>query len=173
MGFIQKLPTDLVAAFRATLEEVTEADIVLHVLDISHPAAHEHFAATNLILDQLHAMDKPLLLALNKRDLLDPATVDGLARRSDWSPYNEVIAVSARKGDGLDSLMAALQHVTAEGLVHLELLVPYDHAGLEADIRSRGRVLSREYAEAGIRIVAEVPRSVVARFEPFAVPSGS
>jgi GTP-binding protein HflX len=170
VGFIQQLPTELVAAFHATLEEVTEADLILHVLDISHPAAHDHFEATNAILDQLEALDKPLLLALNKRDLLDRPVVDRLLRRGDWSPYSEVLPVSALRGTGLESLKQAIGRMTSGGLVRIELMVPYDHAGVEADVRSRGRVLELSYDPGGIRIAAEVPRSVAARFEPYQLP---
>jgi len=170
VGFIQKLPTELVAAFRATLEEVTDADVILHVLDLSHPAAHDHFAATNAVLDQLKAMDKPLLLALNKRDLLDVGTVERLVRRSDWSPYVDVTAVSALTGEGLDSLRLAIERLTSGGLVRIDLLVPYDHAGVEAQLRSRGRVLARTFDAAGIHLTAEVPVSLAPRFATFTEP---
>ena len=167
VGFIQKLPTDLVAAFRATLEEVTEADLILHVLDASHPAMREHFEATNEVLEQLKALDKPMILALNKIDLLDPGTVAMIRRRGDWSPYEEVVAISARTGAGLESLMQAIERTTQEHLVRLDLLVPYDQAGVEAEVREHGRVLSCDYLGEGIRIEAEVPGNLAGRFAAY------
>jgi GTP-binding protein HflX len=164
VGFIQKLPTELVAAFRATLEEVTEADIIMPVLDAAHPALREHFDATNQVLDELKAMDKPLLLALNKRDLLTADVVDRI-RRADWSPYEEVVAVSGMTGAGTGSLMEAVQRMTEGGLVRLDLLVPYDKAGVESELRERGRVLSRDYMEEGIRLTAEVPARLAPRYQ--------
>ena len=167
VGFIQKLPTDLVAAFRGTLEEVTEANLLVHVLDASHPAMRAHFAATNEILDQLQALDKPMVLALNKVDLLDPGTVAMMQRRGDWAPYDEVVPVSARRGQGLDRLLEALERLSQEGLVRLDLLLPYDHAGLESEVLKRGRVLKREYLNEGTHLVAEVPASDASRFEAY------
>ena len=168
VGFIQKLPTDLVAAFRATLEEVTEADLILHVLDASHPAMREHFQATNEVLEELQAIDKPLILALNKVDLLDPGTVAMIRRRGDWAPYEEVVAISARTGAGLESLMEAIERQTQENLTQVTLLVPYDHAGVEAEVREHGRVLRLDYLGEGIRITAEVPANLAARFAAYA-----
>src|SRR5438445_3189983 len=171
VGFIQKLPTELIAAFRATLEELTEADIVMHVLDISRPGMHERFTATNVVLDELQTLDKPLVLALNKRDLLPSSTVERLVRRGDWSPYEEAVAVSARTAQGLDSLRGALQRLTESGLVRLQLLLPYDRAGLESELRQRGRVLAREYVAEGIRLAVDVPEEESHRFQEFALPT--
>jgi GTP-binding protein HflX len=167
VGFIQKLPTDLVAAFRGTLEEVTEATAIVHVLDIRHPAMFDHFRATNEVLDELQAMDKPLVLALNKIDLLEPATVEMVKRRGDWSPYEEVVAISARTGEGIGTLLEAVERVTQAGMVRVDLLLPYDQAGLESELRDRGRVLEREYEDQGISVSAEVPAGLAARYERF------
>lgn len=171
VGLIQKLPTDLVAAFKATLEEVTEADVVLHVLDASHPAMREHFAATNEVLEELQALDKPLVLAFNKCDLLATDTVAMIRRRGNWSPYEEVVAISARTGDGLPSLLEAIERQARSNLVELELLVPYDHAGVESDVREHGRVLRLDYLEEGIRMAAEVPSNLAGRFAAFVEPA--
>ena len=173
VGFIQKLPTDLVEAFKGTLEEVTEASVILHVLDISHPAMAEHFRATNEVLDELQAMDKPLLLALNKSDLVEPTTAAMIKRRGDWSPYEEVVTISARTGEGIDSLLQAVERLTQAGMVRVELLVPYDHSGVEAELRERGRVLALEYEGEGISLVAEVPRYMVSRYGRFRRPEAA
>src|SRR3984893_14739097 len=167
VGFIQKLPTELIAAFRATLEEVTDADLILHVLDASHAAMRDHFQATNEVLEELAALDKPLILALNKRDLLDPGTLAMIRRRGDWSPYEEVVAISARTGEGIESLMHAIERQTQENLTQVSLLIPYEHAGVEAEVREHGRVLSCDYAGDGIRIAVEVPTNLVGRFAAY------
>ncbi|HEY8739140.1 MAG TPA: GTPase HflX [Candidatus Dormibacteraeota bacterium] len=170
VGFIQKLPTDLVEAFKGTLEEVTEATVILHVLDIRHPAMAEHFGATNQVLEELRAIDKPLLLALNKADLVDPATAAMIKRRGDWSPYQEVVLISVRTGEGMDALLAAVERLTQEGMVRVDLLLPYDQAGLESELRERGRVLQLDYEDAGISITAEVSAGMAGRYARFRRP---
>ncbi|MGI8607827.1 MAG: GTPase HflX [Candidatus Dormibacteria bacterium] len=167
VGFIQKLPTDLVEAFKGTLEEVTEATVILHVLDIRHAAMAEHFRATNEVLDELQAMNKPLVLALNKCDLVEPATAAMIKRRGDWSPYAEVVTVSARTGEGLHSLMEAVERLAQAGMVRIDLLVPYDHSGVEGELRERGRILELEYEAEGISLLAEVPRYMASRYGQF------
>ncbi|MDQ6749081.1 MAG: 50S ribosome-binding GTPase, partial [Candidatus Dormibacteraeota bacterium] len=170
VGFIQKLPTDLVEAFKGTLEEVTEAGVVLHVLDIGHPAMAEHFAATNEVLAELQAMDKPLLLALNKSDLVDPTTAAMIKRRGDWSPYVEVVLISARTGEGIPALLEAVERLTQEGLVRVELLLPYEQSGLESELRERGQVLQLVYGDDGINVVAELSVGMAGRYERFRRP---
>jgi GTP-binding protein HflX len=167
VGFIQKLPTDLVAAFRATLDEVTEANLIIHVLDASHPAMREHFKATNHVLGELRALDKPTILALNKCDLLDPGTAAMIQRRGDWAPADEVVQISARTRRGMDKLLAAIERLSRLELVRMDLFVPYDRAGIEAEVLRTGRVLKREYLGDGLRLVAEVPTSDAGRFEPY------
>src|SRR5258708_2833865 len=157
VGVIQKLPTDL----------------ILHVLDASHPAMRDHFEATNEVLEDLDAIDKPLVLAFNKCDLLDRGTVAMMRRRGDWTPYQEVVPISARTGLGLPVLLEAIERQTRLNLVELDLLVPYDHAGVESDLRQHGRVLKLDYVEEGIRIAAEVPGNLAPRFAEFAkTPAG-
>jgi GTP-binding protein HflX len=174
VGFIQKLPTDLVAAFRATLEEVTEASMLIHVLDATHPAMRSHFDATNEELDRLQALDKPMVLALNKCDQLDRGTVAMIQRRGTWAPYEEVVPISAGTGEGLTRLLETLSRMSQAGLVRLELLVPYSRAGVEAEVLRRGRVLKRDYLADGLHLVAEVLASDAGRFESYAVtaPAG-
>ena len=170
VGFIQKLPTDLVEAFKGTLEEVTEATVIVHVLDLRHPAMVDHFVATNEVLDELQAIDKPLLLALNKADLVDPATAAMIKRRGDWSPYQEVVVVSARTGEGMGSLLEAVERLTQEGMIRVELLLPYDQAGLESELRERGRVVQLDYEDAGISVTAEVSAGMAGRYARYQRP---
>jgi GTP-binding protein HflX len=149
---------------------VTEASVILHVLDISHPAMAEHFAATNVVLEELEAMDKPLLLALNKADLLDPATAAMIKRRGDWGAYEEVVAISARTGEGIASLLEAVERLTQDGMVRVELLLPYEQSGLESELRERGRVLALDYEDDGISVVAELSTGLAGRYARFRRP---
>ncbi|MFY9615048.1 MAG: GTPase HflX [Candidatus Dormiibacterota bacterium] len=169
VGFIQKLPTDLVAAFRGTLEEVTEANILIHVLDATHPAMRGHFDATNEELERLEAINKPMVLALNKVDALDPGTVAMIQRRGTWAPYDDVVPISAKTGEGLPRLLETLARLSEAGLVRLDLMVPYSEAGVEAEVLRRGRVLKRDYLADGMRLVAEVLSSDAGRFEDYVV----
>ena len=173
VGFIQKLPTDLVDAFKSTLEEVTEASVIIHVLDIRHPAMAEHFTATNEVLEELRAMDKPLVLALNKVDLLDPGTAAMIKRRGDWAPYEDVVLVSARTGEGIESLLAAVDRQVQKGMVRVDLLLPYEQSGLESDLRERGHILELDYRDEGISVIAEVPEGIAGRFAQYRRPKAA
>src|SRR5260370_21100151 len=137
VGFIQKLPTDLVAAFRATLEEVTEADLIIQVLDLSSPAVEEQAATVESILAELGAADKPRVVALNKVDLLGPAGrrrgVTALSGR-----YPGAVAISATQRAGLTDLLHAVDRASRGAT--LPLMTPFHYsreAGFE-DLRTVG-----------------------------------
>ena len=167
VGFIQKLPTDLVAAFRATLEEVTEADVVVQMLDVSSPAVMEQGQTVEEILAQLGAADKPRVVALNKVDLLGPASrrraITALSER-----YPGAVAISAVKRTGLDELLDAIDHVSRSDSVPLEILVPYGREGVLAELRRVGGVERTEYVEGGTRAWGWAPRHAAHRFETYA-----
>jgi GTP-binding protein HflX len=166
VGFIQKLPTDLVAAFRATLEEVTEADVILQVLDLSSPAVEEQAATVEQVLADLGAVDKPRVVALNKVDLLGPSSrrraISLLATR-----YPNAVAISAVDQTGLHELMTAVDHVSRGDVVELELVVPYGQEGVLADLRRVGGVERTEYIERGTKAWGWAPRHAARRFEDF------
>ena len=168
VGFIQKLPTDLVAAFRATLEEVTEADVILQVLDASSPAVEDQAETVEEILAELDAADKPRVVALNKVDLLGPASrrraISGLAAR-----YPNAVAISAVNRTGLNELLAAVDQATRVDVVELELMVPYGREGVLAELRKVGRVERTEYGDKGTKAWGWVPRHAARRFETFAI----
>ncbi len=167
VGFIQKLPTDLVAAFRATLEEVTEADIVLQVVDVSSAAVEEQAETVEQILSDLEAADKPRVVALNKVDLLGPA-----ARRRALAAlsarYPGAVAVSATQATGFAELLVALDDASRGDTVSLELLVPYGREGVLAALRKVGGVERTEYVDGGTRAWGWAPRHAARRFEPYA-----
>ncbi|TMF15993.1 MAG: GTPase HflX, partial [Chloroflexi bacterium] len=166
VGFIQKLPTDLVAAFRATLEEVTEADLIIQVLDLSSPAVGEQAETVEEVLTDLGAGDKPRVVALNKVDLLGPSSrrraIGALSVR-----YPGAVAISATNRAGLRELLSAIDHASRGDAVPLEILVPYGREGVLAELRKVGGVERTEYVEGGTRAWGWAPRHAVRRFETF------
>jgi GTPase len=167
VGFIQKLPTDLIAAFRATLEEVTEADLILQVLDISSPSFEEQAETVDQILRELEAADKPRVVALNKVDLLGTA-----ARRRAIgllsSRYPGAVAISAIGRAGFGELLGALDQASRGDTVSLEILVPYGSEGVLAALRKIGGVERTEYVEGGTKAWGWAPRHAAGRFQEFA-----
>jgi GTP-binding protein HflX len=163
VGFIQKLPTDLVAAFRATLEEVTEADLIVQVLDLSSPAVADQAATVERVLAELGAADKPRVVALNKADLLGPATrrraIAALSAR-----YPGAVAISALKRTGFEELLREIDRASKGDAVQLEILVPYGREGVLAELRKIGGVERTEYVEEGTLAWGWAPRHVAGRF---------
>ena len=168
VGFIQKLPTDVVAAFRATLEEVTYADLVLQVVDVADPAALEQAETVDAELGELRAADKPRVVALNKVDQLGPAArrraVQALHER-----YPDAVAVSAVNRTGFESLLSALEAASRDDVVPVDLLVPYGREQVLHDLRQVGGVDRTEYVDAGTRAWGWVPRRTLHRFQTYAV----
>jgi GTP-binding protein HflX len=160
VGFIQKLPTALVAAFRATLEEIAEADLLLHVVDITHSCVEEQVAAVMGVLAELGATELPIITALNK--------VDRLGEPGGWQSVDQEfpnsIAVSALTGWGLPHLMARIEEVLGEELVDVELLLPYQRGDLLAVLHQRGIVSEEQHVAEGTRIVGKVPARLMPRF---------
>jgi len=172
VGFIQKLPTDLVAAFRATLEEVTEADLVIQVLDASSPAVEEQASTVDEELATLGAGDKPRVVALNKVDLLGPSArrrvVGSLSAR-----YPGLVPISATQGLGLEGLQEAIDAASRGEMVGVEILVPYGSERVLASLRKIGGIERTEYVDAGTRAWGWAPRHAAGRFEPYSVLSGT
>jgi GTPase len=167
VGFIQKLPTDLVAAFRATLEEVTEADLIVQVLDVSSPTVLDQAATVEKVLGDLGAADKPRVVVLNKVDLLGPS-----ARRRAIgdvsSRYPDAVAISATKRTGFKELLGAVEKSSRGDIVDFEILVPYGGESVLAALRKVGGVEGTEYVEGGTRAWGWVPRHAARRFEAYA-----
>jgi GTP-binding protein HflX len=167
VGFIQKLPTDLVAAFRATLEEVTFADVVLHVVDAAAPAAQEQATTVDEILAELGAADKPRIVAMNKVDALGPATLRRVMRAF-GERYTTLVPISALRGTGLDALGDAIEAATEDRFVQLDVLIPYGSEGLLQELRQYGGLEDVEYTERGTHARGRAPRELVHRFRPYA-----
>jgi GTP-binding protein HflX len=164
VGFIQKLPTQLVAAFKATLEELEDAQLLLHVVDASHPHAREHMSAVYHVLEELGLEDRPALTVMNKLDrLADPS---GLVRET---LAEGGVAVSARTGEGLDALLARVGDALRATRSSLRLRVPYERGGVLSRVYARGRVLGREDRPDGIWLDVEVPRALEGLVRPYRV----
>lgn len=163
VGFIQKLPVTLVAAFRATLEEVVEADLLLHVVDISEPHAWDQIDVVEDTLAELDATRIPKILVLNKIDRGEtplPPALDDLG-------YRTVVRTSATEGRGLDELMAAIALVLSESLVEMSLLIPYAQGDVLAAVHEAGVVQSEAHTEQGVEVKALVPPHLAGRLEVF------
>jgi GTPase len=167
VGFIQKLPTDVVAAFQATLEEVTYADLVLEVIDVSDRAATEQALTVDEVLGELQAADKPRVVALNKVDRLGPAS----RRRAIQEMHDRfpgAVPVSALNRAGFEDLVAALEAAAQQDVVAIDLLVPYGREQVLHDLRQVGGVERTEFVAAGTRAWGWVPRRALHRFEAYA-----
>ena len=166
VGFIQKLPTTLVAAFRATLEEIAEADVVLHVVDITHSNAQEQVATVLQVLAELEATDQPLVTALNKIDRL-PHPQDAQAYVTGSA---DSVAISAITGEGLPELLAQIEEVLADELVDVSLLLPYQRGDLLALFHRRGVIDREEHGQEGTRLWGRLPVRLAPRFQRYSWP---
>jgi len=158
VGFIHNLPHGLVAAFRSTLEEVTQADLLLHVVDAAHSKRAEQMQTVNQVLTELGAGDKPTLVVYNKADLVDPAELEHLLAHTPGA-----VAVAAARGQNLEGLQAAVQQALRERREVLEAVIPYARSAWLSWAHERGRVLAEEHREDGTYIAVELERSLAAR----------
>lgn len=163
VGFIRKLPHQLVAAFRATLEEVQEADVLLHVVDASRPDMDEQIAAVEAVLDELGVLDKPMVTAFNKLDLA--ANPRAVYERSLKTPNG--VAVSALTRDGLDELRQLLAKVLPKPLERRLFRIPYGSARALAALREHGHIVALQYGDEAIEVEAEVKPELAVRLQRF------
>jgi GTP-binding protein HflX len=165
VGFIQKLPTTLVAAFRATLEEIAESDLLLHVVDITHDNVLEQARTVGDVLRDLGVTDKPIVTALNKIDLLpDPeAVVDQLA-----GEFPDAAPISAETGQGIDGLLRRLEVVLNRSLLPIEALIPYEAGELVNLWHIHGLIEEEEHTPDGVRIRGLLPPPLWGRLQPYA-----
>jgi len=163
VGFIQKLPTQLVAAFRATLEEIDEADLLLHVVDLSHPNAREQAAAVEETLDDLGVHDIPVVTALNKIDRLpDPDAVRALLVE-----FPHSIAISAEQRIGLDDLLTIVRRELFDSAIPVRVRVPNRRGDLIALFHKHGVVEAEDYGETTVMMSGRLPARLFAPFRPF------
>jgi GTP-binding protein HflX len=165
VGFIRKLPHDLVAAFRATLEEVEGADMLVHVVDCSHRQMWEQMAAVQSILVDLEAADKPLITAFNKQDLQDPQIVGRLVERTPHS-----CAISAVTGEGCPDLLRLVEELLPARHVVRIYRIPYDDAGVVSWLHASGRVLQERFDADGARLKVMIRRELAEQVRHFEEP---
>ena len=163
VGFIQKLPTTLVAAFRATLEEIGDADVIVHIVDITHENVEEQAATVIRVLEDLEVTDQPLITALNKVDML-PGTED--VDLSAAGLPNSVL-ISALTGQGLPDLLSRLEQVLDEDMTLIDVHLPYERGDLLSLVHRHGMIMRETHEETGTTVVARIPVKIAPRFHPF------
>jgi GTPase len=162
VGFIQKLPTTLVAAFRATLEEILEADVILQVVDVSHPNVDAHIEAVEDTLAEIDAPSHvPRVLVWNK---LDRWHSQPLPRITTAGEYAGQVAVSAQEQAGMPDLLQAVEDALAARLRYLELHIPYERGDLVSQLFDLGRVLEQNHTAEGVILKAELPVYLIERY---------
>lgn len=163
VGFIRNLPTQLAAAFRATLEEVTVADFLVHVVDVSHPYWELQRKSVERTLEDLDAADKPVILVFNKSDQVrDHHHLVELVANNPNSVY-----ISARDAIGINYLTDRLVATMRDLLIPIEAVIPYAESGLVAECYELGRVLDAQYLEDGIHVRAEVVKEMAGRLKAY------
>jgi GTPase len=163
VGFIQKLPTTLVAAFRATLEEISEADLLIHVVDITHPNAMAQWQAVNQTLIDIEANQIPVITVLNKIDRMpDPDFARQVA-----SEFPSSVAVSALSGLGISDLLAAIENELFEKYVPVCVRLTYQQGQLISLFHEQGQVQHIEHKRGGVTIEGQIPGRLLAAYQPF------
>ncbi len=165
VGFIQKLPTQIVAAFRATLEEIRDADLLLHVVDVTHPHVVAQVESVEDTLAELEVDHLPMVVALNK--------VDQLPTDSDIETVLDLtvptVRISALTGQGIEQLLLAIEAVMVSLLAPISVLLPYQRGDLLSLLYERGQVDSEEHGQDGVRVYGRLPHRLIPYFEPYQV----
>ncbi|MGW1257620.1 GTPase HflX [Streptomyces sp. NPDC002513] len=162
VGFVRHLPHDLVEAFRSTMEEVGDADLILHVVDGSHPDPEEQLATVREVISEVGATDVPEIVVINKADAADPLVLQRLLRVE-----KRAIAVSARTGRGIEELRALIDTELPRPAVEVEALVPYTEGRLVARAHSEGEVISEEHTPEGTLLKVRVHEELAAELAPY------
>lgn len=161
VGFVRRLPHDLVQSFRATLEEAVMADFLIHVMDASHPKVNEFYETTTSVLKELGAGDKKVVLVLNKIDLItDPAVLAQVRMR-----FPDAVAISVKTGQGMDELGHRLHTMLLDRVVRLEVMIPMNRMDLVHLAHTEGKVLQEKYTEHGVEMQCVMPKRWESRFD--------
>ena len=166
VGFIRHLPHDLVEAFRSTLEESVQADLLLHVVDGADPDPFGQIDAVRVVLADIGAAEVPELLVVNKVDVADRATLTALSAR-----FPDAVFISAHTGEGLDALQARLEAALPRPDIEVHALVPYSRGDLIDRIHQAGEFVSQEHTAEGTRVVVRVNRDLAGELAPYAEPN--
>ena len=167
VGFIKKLPHGLVEAFKATLEEVVQADLLLHVVDISHPQAEEQIEAVNSVLAEIGAGEKPVLMVFNK---IDKLKLNGNGALNRWlEKFPHAVGISAATGEGVSNLLAELGTQLRPTREFLELKIPHEQSAVIARLHQVGQVVERRYNGKAAKFKVRIPPHHHAEFAPYIV----
>jgi GTP-binding protein HflX len=163
VGFINKLPHQLVAAFKATFEEVKEADLLLHVIDISSPHFEAQISAVNKVLEEIGVTPKKIIHLLNKIDRVPHKTMI-----STWARKLENgVAVSALTGDGIENLLSMIESFVSASMQRVKLKIPFAEGKTIGQILGKGKIVNKKYLATGVIIEAEVNRSLLDSLKPY------
>jgi GTP-binding protein HflX len=165
VGFINQLPTQLVAAFRATLEEISEADVLVHVVDLTHPNAEEQAETVRTVLGQLGVANKPTIIALNKIDALGGEVPEEI--RAALELPDDFVPISAQTGEGVDTLLNRVEGLLQDQMATVTVCIPYDRGDLVDRFHRHGQVESVEYGAEGVTLRGRVPHRVAARLAQY------
>jgi GTP-binding protein HflX len=163
VGFIQKLPTELIAAFRATLEEISEADLLLHVIDVTHSSVHAQAEAVLDTLKEIDADHIPVISVLNKIDKFNNSenAQDAL------SEFADAVAISALTGQGIDNLRNTIHNKLFEAYISIRVRIPYKEGALIAIFHEQGQIEHIEHMRIGVVIHGRLPGRLVSQFRPY------
>ena len=160
VGFVRHLPHQLIDAFKSTLEEVSESDLIVHVVDGSHPDPFEQIRAVRLVIDEIGGKDIPEIIAINKVDIADPAVIMEILRKEPNS-----YAFSVRTGFGIEGLLHAIESSLPRPSVEINVVIPYNRGDLGHAIHERGEIFTEEYVAEGTSIHARVDGGLAQRIE--------
>ncbi|MBV2363084.1 GTPase HflX [Streptomonospora nanhaiensis] len=164
VGFVRHLPHQLVEAFRSTLEEVADSDLILHVVDASHPDPEQQLSAVREVFAEIGAQDVPELVVLNKTDAADPLVLKQLKAKEP-----QAVEVSARTGEGIDDLVAAVAGALPTLDREVRVVLPYDRGDLVSRVHAEGRIIDQDHTGDGTRLHAWVPELLAGKLEEYAV----
>jgi GTP-binding protein HflX len=165
VGFLKELPHHLIEAFKATLEEVAEADLLLHVVDLSHPLYEQQMEAVQVVLEELNAWGKQMIVVFNKIDrVTNPALIEYALHKHPHS-----VAISAVMGEGMDALFEEIEHQVKSWRLRVKLVLPNHLTALVAELHRVGRVLDISYQGDKIALTAHVPPQLQGKIKPYMV----
>jgi GTP-binding protein HflX len=169
VGFIQKLPTTLFAAFRATLEEIGDADLILHVVDITHPNALAHSEVVRSTLEEIEVHDLPTVTALNKIDSLSDLDIV----HDQIDDFERAVPISGLRGEGIDTLLSVIEQSLVQKLMTIKVQIPYAQGRLISLFHEHGVVEGVEHTDSAILIVGRIPERFQAEFAEFEIHTES
>jgi len=165
VGFIRKLPHDLIDAFRATLEEAAYSDMLIHVVDGSAPNVCEQIKAVNTVLSQINAIDKPIIIAINKIDKVKDSDILALLRKD----LQNTVDISALYGYGIDNLISLVESKLFSNLSTVKFKIPYDKMSIKSSIYKESRVIEEDYDENSVLLTAEVNDDVLSKYRNYLI----